>query len=140
MRAKVSSISTAQQRKDGEAAWLAVVNALSGAWGWTQTKLVWTEGADHKEQPITWRVSPGGCVAFFRSPDKPGLSLMLPYTKPTSATSGTSRASTLYHKGGYALTIGAGATDEINPGDGSVSIDNDSAVKVELFFDYIVEG
>ena len=139
MRAKVTSISTAQQKEASEANWRSFANALSGPWGWTQTKLVWTEGADHKEQPVTWRVTPSGAVAFFRAPQQSGLSLVLPYAKPATATSSTSRGSTLYHKGGYVFEVG-GASLEISATDGSASIAYGATVRVEIFFDYIVEG
>ena len=138
MRAKVTSISTAQQKDKSEASWLAFANALSGVWGWTQTKLVWTENGEHREQPVTWRVSPCGAVAFFRAPMQSGLSLVLPYTKQ-SAGSGNPRGGTLYHKGGYVQAIG-GSSSEIAATDGSAPIGYGELVKVEIFFDYVVEG
>lgn len=139
MKAKVTSISTAQQKEASESNWRAFANALSGPWGWTQTKLVWVEGAEHKEQPVTWRVTPSGAVAFFRAPQQSGLSLVLPYAKPATATSYTSRGSTLYHKGGYVFEVG-GASSEISATDGTAPIAYGALVKVEIFFDYIVEG
>lgn len=139
MKAKVTSISTAQQKEASEANWRSFANALSGPWGWTQTKLVWVEGAEHKEQPVTWRVTPSGAVAFFRAPQQSGLSLVLPYAKPATATSSTSRGSTLYHKGGYILEVG-GSSSEISATDGTAPIAYGALVKVEIFFDYIVEG
>lgn len=140
MKAKVTSISTAQQKEASESNWRSFANALSGSWGWQQTKLAYlNDQNEHEELPITWRVSPLGAVAFFKAPQKNSITLALPYTKPTTATASTKRGSLLYHKGGF-ITEEGGSPVAINPSDTFVSVSWGKFTKVEIFFDYIAEA